>query len=352
MGRRPAKCYRYCKDKPYIKSRFCRGVPDPKIQIYDLGNKKAPVDEYPLCVHLVSGEYEQVSSEALEAGRIVVNKYMSKYVGNKSFHMRVRVHPYHVLRINKMLTCAGADRLQTGMRHAFGKPCGTVARVRIGQILYSVRAPHSSKAHVLESLRRAKYKFPGRQNICISSKWGFTNLGYKEYAHYKKNDLLLDMGIHVDRKNGKGPINALSVRYLKSIKEPKLKQTRKTPKTTKRQAAKWALELKRRNIIRKERAHKRKEARRAAYKKERDIAWEKHCIKRDYFKANPRKPKLKKQPKRAEGEKPRYQYKRHYKSKPKKLGDKSGPRPEPKEKVVRGTMKGKLSQVGKKYTKK
>merc|ERR1712141_532775 len=34
--------------------------------------------------------------------------------------LRIRVHPFHVLRINKMLSCAGADRLQTGMRGAFG----------------------------------------------------------------------------------------------------------------------------------------------------------------------------------------------------------------------------------------
>lgn len=46
--------------------------------------------------------------------------------------MRIRVHPFHVIRQKKMLTCAGADRLQTGMRHAFGKPAGTVARVDIG----------------------------------------------------------------------------------------------------------------------------------------------------------------------------------------------------------------------------
>lgn len=26
--------------------------------------------------------------------------------------MRIRAHPFHVLRINKMLSCAGADRLQ------------------------------------------------------------------------------------------------------------------------------------------------------------------------------------------------------------------------------------------------
>lgn len=116
MGRRPARCYRYCKGKPYIKSRFCRGVPDAKIRIYDVGRKKAPVEEFPLCVHLLSGEKEQLSSEALEAARIAVNKYMTKYAGKDAFHMRVRVHPFHVLRINKMLSCAGADRLQTGMR--------------------------------------------------------------------------------------------------------------------------------------------------------------------------------------------------------------------------------------------
>ena len=51
-------------------------MPDPKIRIFDLGRKKANVDEFPLCVHLVSNEYEQVSSEALEAARICANKYV------------------------------------------------------------------------------------------------------------------------------------------------------------------------------------------------------------------------------------------------------------------------------------
>merc|ERR1712151_506954 len=113
--------------KPYIKSRFCRGVPDPKIRAYDVGRKKAPVDDFRLCVHLVSCEREQVSSEALEAARIRANKHMVKSCGKDGFHLRIRVHPFHVTRINKMLSCAGADRLQTGMRHAWGKPQGTVA---------------------------------------------------------------------------------------------------------------------------------------------------------------------------------------------------------------------------------
>ena len=86
-----------------------------------------------------SFEKENVGSEALEAARIAANKYMVKNAGKESFHMRVRVHPFHVLRINKMLSCAGADRLQQGMRGAFGKPLGTCARVAIGQILMSIR---------------------------------------------------------------------------------------------------------------------------------------------------------------------------------------------------------------------
>merc|ERR1739844_297357 len=140
MGRRPARCYRYCKNKPYPKSRFCRGVPDPKIRIFDLGRKKAGVDEFPLSVHGVSDELEQLSSEALEAARICCNKYLVKNCGKDQFHIRMRVHPFHVLRINKMLSCAGADRLQTGMRGAFGKAHVTTAIIYLINIVISVRS--------------------------------------------------------------------------------------------------------------------------------------------------------------------------------------------------------------------
>jgi len=208
MGRRPARCYRYCKNRPYIKSRYLRGVPDPKIQIFDVGRKNALIDEFPLCVHLVSDEYEQLGSEALEAARIVVNKYLTKFAGKDSFHLRVRTHPYHVTRINKMLSCAGADRLQTGMRAAYGKPNGIVSRVDIGQILMSVRAKISHEKYVVEAFRRAKYKFPGRQYISTSNKWGFTNFSTAEYLKYKAQGRLRPSGAHVELKTGKGRIPA------------------------------------------------------------------------------------------------------------------------------------------------
>jgi large subunit ribosomal protein L10e len=207
MGRRPARCYRFIKNKPYIKSRYCRGVPDAKIRIYDLGRKKAHVDDFPLTVHMVSQEKENISSEALEAARIACNKYIVKHCGKDNFHLRIRVHPWHVLRINKMLSCAGADRLQTGMRHAFGKPCGLVARVNIGQVLLSVRTKMQYQAHILEALRRAKFKFPGRQLLMVSDKWGFTPYTRDEYRTLRAADRIIPDGCYCKFVTNKGPIN-------------------------------------------------------------------------------------------------------------------------------------------------
>lgn len=62
------------------------------------------------------------------------------------------------------------------MRGAFGKPQGTVARVRIGQVIMSVRTKPQNKEHVIEALRRAKFKFPGRQKVCNMSVFVFKNI--------------------------------------------------------------------------------------------------------------------------------------------------------------------------------
>ncbi|ORZ34422.1 ribosomal protein L10e/L16 [Catenaria anguillulae PL171] len=208
MGRRPSRCYRYCKNKPYPKSRFCRGVPDPKIRIYDMGRKRAGVEEFPLCVHLLSDELQQISSEALEAARVTANRFIIKQAGKDSFHLRVRVHPFHVLRINKMLSCAGADRLQTGMRGAYGKPYGTAARVNIGQILFSIRTKDSNKAVVIEALRRAKYKFPGRQKILVSKKWGFTKLSREDFQEGIQNGSVVPDGNGIKIYNNHGTLKS------------------------------------------------------------------------------------------------------------------------------------------------
>merc|ERR1712127_966857 len=205
MGR-PNKCYRYCKNKPYPKSRFCRGVPDAKIRIYEVGKKRIPCDDFPAVVHMVSDEYQQISSEALEAARIAWNKYMVTNAGKDFFHIRMRPHPFHVLRINKMLSCVGADRLQTGMRGAFGKSYGTVARVEIGQILASIRCREGVSKHALEALRRAKYKIAGRQKIYASRFWGLTKVLKEDWAAQRESGRILVDGVGIQIENGHGKL--------------------------------------------------------------------------------------------------------------------------------------------------
>jgi large subunit ribosomal protein L10e len=163
---------------------------------------------------MVSDEWEQLSSEALEAGRICANKYMVKHCGKDAFHIRIRLHPFHVTRINKMLSCAGADRLQTGMRGAFGKPQGTVARVHIGQTIMSVRTKEGNKASAIEALRRAKFKFPGRQKIHISKNWGFTKFERPDFERLRAEGKFLPDGVSVQYLPDHGPLQRWKNRQL------------------------------------------------------------------------------------------------------------------------------------------
>merc|ERR1711976_348576 len=194
------------KNKPYIKSRYCRGVPESKIKIYDVGNKKASVDLFPFVAHLVCDEKQQISSEALEACRVAINKYLSKNIGKEAYHIRMRAHPFHVLRANKMLSCAGADRLSSGMRHSYGKPIGVAARVNIGQILLSVRCKDTHEKFAVEAIRRGKFKFAGRQKILKSLKWGFTKYPREEYVALRKAGVLSADGNQVKVHNRRGKL--------------------------------------------------------------------------------------------------------------------------------------------------
>jgi large subunit ribosomal protein L10e len=181
-------------------------VPESKIRIFDVGAKKAPVDLFPFVAHLVSDEKQQISSEALEACRVAINKHLTKNIGKDAYHIRIRSHPFHVLRANKMLSCAGADRLSSGMRHSYGKPIGVAARVSIGQVLISVRAKDAHEAHVIEAIRRGKFKFAGRQKILKSLKWGFTAYPREEYVAMRRRGELSEDGNIVKVHNRRGPL--------------------------------------------------------------------------------------------------------------------------------------------------
>ncbi|XP_007459957.1 PREDICTED: 60S ribosomal protein L10-like [Lipotes vexillifer] len=98
-------------------------------------------------------------------------------------------------------------RLQTGMRGAFGKPQGTVARVHVGQVIMSIRTKLQNKEHVIEALCRAKFKFPGRQKIHISKKWGFTKFNADEFENMVAEKRLIPDGCGVKYIPNRGPLD-------------------------------------------------------------------------------------------------------------------------------------------------
>merc|ERR1712232_1190821 len=175
----------------------------------DTGKKKIPCEEFPACAHMVCDENQQITSEALEAARIATNKYMITEAGRDFFHIKVRPHPFQVLRINKTLSCAGADRLSTGMRGAFGKAYGTAARVHIGQVLMSVRTKEEKIGIAAEALRRAKFKFAGRQKVHVSNKFGFTKFTNEDYQKWKDMGRLIPNGVDMKWLSSRGPLHRL-----------------------------------------------------------------------------------------------------------------------------------------------
>jgi large subunit ribosomal protein L10e len=72
-----------------------------------------------------------------------------------------------------------------------------VTRVKIGSFLISVRSRDQNKAGCIEAIRRAKFKFPGRQKIVLSRKWGFTKWSREEYTKGMAEGWLKSDGSHV-----------------------------------------------------------------------------------------------------------------------------------------------------------
>merc|ERR1711957_822184 len=176
-------------------ARYNRGVPDAKIRAYDIGYKRGAHDQFPIHICLVSKELEQISSESLEAARVACNK-----------QLKMKLHPWNVVRINKMLSCAGADRLQTGMRGAYGKPYGRIARVDIDQIMMSVRTTEEHIETAKDALRRAGMKFPGRQIVAVSIKMGFSELTHQEYLKANKEGRIKGDGAFCRIRSMRGPL--------------------------------------------------------------------------------------------------------------------------------------------------
>jgi len=162
MPLKPARCYTHQDKPPYTRKEYIHGVPPPKIAKFVMGNPHIDAD---LIAVLMALEKGVIRHNALEAARVMAHKYLSSTVGDQNYLLIIRTYPHHVLREHKMMAFAGADRLQEGMRLAFGKPVGTAARVDLGTEIIEVRTYSKFADHAKEALRRAAAKLPVKTRI-------------------------------------------------------------------------------------------------------------------------------------------------------------------------------------------
>jgi large subunit ribosomal protein L10e len=151
-----ARNYRTVKGQPYTRKKFVRGFPPPKITKFTMGDTQSKF-EYE--ARLIAVKKAQVRHNALEAARIATNRHL----GNKlaeNYCLRVLPYPHNILRENKMIFGAHADRLQDGMKRSFGKPIGTAARVKPNQTLMTANVNADGVEVAKVALKRGSAKLP------------------------------------------------------------------------------------------------------------------------------------------------------------------------------------------------
>lgn len=111
----------------------------------------------------------QIRHNAIEAARVATNKVLFDKLGEVGYSLKMKVYPHVILRENKMMAFAGADRLQEGMRRSFGKPTGLAARVELDQPLIEIDVNENAISLAKEALRLGASKLPTPCAIQITS---------------------------------------------------------------------------------------------------------------------------------------------------------------------------------------
>ncbi len=137
---RPARIYRklelpYTRRSKYKNKSYVKMAQKPKITQFHSGGSAATFDTK---IQILSKRSLQIRDNALEAARVVANKYLTDKIGETGFHLFLVKFPHHVLREHKLATGAGADRFSSGMQKSFGKPIGLAAQVHVGDPLFEI----------------------------------------------------------------------------------------------------------------------------------------------------------------------------------------------------------------------
>ena len=157
------QCYRKGNGQPYTRKQYIKGKPQIKIAKFQGGQK----GDYDFSVQLLINEKMQITHMAIESTRLAANKTLEKTTGETGYFSKLRIYPHVLLRENKMIAAAGADRLQEGMRRAFGKAVSLAARVKRGQCIMEMQVKKEHLEAAKKALKGACVKLPGTPSIRV-----------------------------------------------------------------------------------------------------------------------------------------------------------------------------------------
>ena len=175
MALRKGHCYTPL-DRPYsrkskVKSKgYIKAIPPAKLAKFIMGDAAGyATGKYPYTLSLIMLEPIQIRDNAIEAARQQALRHLDeKLKGN--FYFNVPAYPHQILREHKMLTGAGADRMQTGMAHSFGKPGGVAAQIRANGSVFRISCVKDAVPVVRKVLEEARPKLPGKKAIITEIK--------------------------------------------------------------------------------------------------------------------------------------------------------------------------------------
>ena len=168
MGLRKASAYSKKFVVPYTRKSkkksksYVKVVPPSKVVKFTMGDEKGFKEgKYPYLLTIVSAERVQIRHNSMEACRQYINKKLDELLLGK-YVFKILPYPHHIQRENKMITGAGADRMQTGMALSFGKSMGRSALLKAGSRLFFFAVANENGIRVIRAiLKEIRSKMPG-----------------------------------------------------------------------------------------------------------------------------------------------------------------------------------------------
>ncbi len=191
MGIRPAKTCRSPWGQPWARTSrrrprksFVKGAPNSKVRQYHMGVDK----KYEIEARLVALESIQLRDVSMESARQAANKHLEKNLEN-NYYLQIVPFAHLVLREHSALGVAGADRISKGMKLAFGRPKGRMARVWRGDTFFIARIMAKDLPVLRAAFTRSQIKLSGSWKLVLRDiTKDADNIARKEHT-FKKKDI-------------------------------------------------------------------------------------------------------------------------------------------------------------------